>query len=113
MPDVSARLADLIGREWANRLAEDPLFATSVGEHAGDDRLPSVATADLERRATSDRKLLDELTALDTTSLPLEERISAALLERQLRDRIVTFEQGAWQLPFTSESGFHVDFAQL
>src|SRR6185503_18653326 len=85
----------------------------SVGEHAGDDRLPSVAVADLERRAATDRGFLEQLLALDTGGLSLDERISAALLERQLRDRIASFELGAWQLPFTSESGFHIDFAQL
>ena len=113
MPDASARLSDLIAREWAHRLADDPLFATSVGEHAGDDRLPSVAAADLERRAATDRAFLDEILALDADTLSLDERISAALLERQLRDRIASFELGAWQLPLTSESGFHIDFAQL
>jgi uncharacterized protein (DUF885 family) len=89
------------------------LFATSVGEHGGDDRLPKVGASDLERRAASDRRFLDELASLDASTFSLEERISAALLERQLRERVASFEQGAWQLPFTSESGFHVDFAQL
>jgi uncharacterized protein (DUF885 family) len=113
MPDASARLSDLIAREWAWRVAEDPLYATSVGEHGGDDRLPSVARADLERRAAADQRLLDQLLAIDTAALSFEERISAALLERQLRDRVASFELGAWQFPFTAESGFHIDFAQL
>ena len=45
----SATLKQLIDDEWAWRLREDPLFATSVGDHSNDDKLPSVAVADYER----------------------------------------------------------------
>jgi uncharacterized protein (DUF885 family) len=113
MPDASSRLADLLAREWAYRLAEDPLFATSVGEHGFDDRLPRVGAADQQRRAAADRQFLDQLQAVNRARLTRDEQVSAVLLERQLRDRIAGFEHGAWQLPFTSESGFHIDFTQL
>jgi uncharacterized protein (DUF885 family) len=110
---ASARLADLLEREWAHRLAEDPLFATSVGEHDGNDRLPQVGAADWERRAAADRAFLDELAAIDRDALDRGERTSAALLERQLADRVAFHRHRGWQLPFTSESGFHIDFAYL
>ncbi|HVR28497.1 MAG TPA: DUF885 domain-containing protein [Thermoanaerobaculia bacterium] len=119
MPDASRRstsgsgLQDLLDREWSYRLDQDPLFATSVGVHRANDRLPQVGASDWERRATADRALLAELETIDRADLLPDERISAALLERQLRDRIASFEHGAWQMPFTSESGFHIDFTQL
>src|SRR5436305_11176093 len=52
--DEPARLHDLFHREWELRLQEDPLFATSVGRHEYDDRLPSVTPENLARRAAVD-----------------------------------------------------------
>lgn len=52
--DEAARLHDLFHREWELRLKEDPLFATSVGRHEYDDRLPAMAPEDLARRGASD-----------------------------------------------------------
>ena len=44
------RLHAIFDRNWETRLKESPLFATSVGRHEYDDRMPSVTMADLERR---------------------------------------------------------------
>ena len=55
------RLAALFEREWELRLAEDPLFATSVGRHEWNDRLPSMRSEDLERRRRAWQGMLDEL----------------------------------------------------
>ena len=48
--DEAARLWALFDREWEIRLEENPLFATSVGRHEWNDRLPAMRPADLERR---------------------------------------------------------------
>ena len=46
---VSAEFHRLLDDEWEARLREEPLLASSVGDHRYDDRLPSVAPADLQR----------------------------------------------------------------
>src|SRR5687767_13966927 len=51
-------LQALIQEAWEFRLREEPLFATSAGDHRYDDRLPSAAPADLERQAAFHRDLL-------------------------------------------------------
>lgn len=106
-------LEALFARSWQFRLDEDPLLATFVGDNRANDRLPSVAPADLERRAAFDRRSLDELLALDWQSFSAEERINARIFERQVRDRIATYDFGDWQIPFNSDSGFHIGFARL
>ena len=45
----SSDLKKLLDDEWAWRLHENPLFATAVGDHSTDDKLPSMTVADQER----------------------------------------------------------------
>jgi len=47
--DDSALLHDLFKREWELWLKENPLFATSVGRHEYDDRLPEITVPGMER----------------------------------------------------------------
>jgi len=59
----------LLDDEWAWRLHENPLFATNVGDHSMDDRLPSVSIADYERREKDNAAFLARLEAIDATKL--------------------------------------------
>jgi len=109
----AVRLHDLFDREWQVRLREDPLFATSVGVHDYDDRLPSMTLDDLKRRDDLWRDFLAELQAIPTSALSEEDRISALIFRDQLEDRISDFHFGAYQIPMNADSGFQTDFARL
>jgi uncharacterized protein (DUF885 family) len=111
--DEAAKLYDLFHREWELRLKEDPLFATSVGRHEYDDRLPSMTFADLERRAAATKGFLGELKAIDRSKLSPEEQINYDIFQRQLENGLAGFELGEYQMPFTADSGFHTGFARL
>ena len=106
----TARLHDLFDREWRYRLQEDPLFATSVGVHDFDDRLPSQSIADQKRRAAADRAFLEELEGIDRAKLSSEDRLNAEIFESQLRDGLASFEFGEYQIPLNADSGFQSDF---
>jgi uncharacterized protein (DUF885 family) len=108
-----ARLHDLFAREWAARLSEDPLLATSVGVHDHDHRLPSVSEADQRRRAQAASGFLAELGAIDRARLSAPDRVHAAIFESQLRDGIASIEFAEYQVPFNADSGFFSDFARL
>jgi uncharacterized protein (DUF885 family) len=110
-PDADLRA--LFDEAWAFRLAEDPLFATSAGEHRYDDRLPSATRADWNRRADFARRMLARLAAIDRGSLAPSDRVSYDMLSRQLSDTIADVEFGAWRIPLNADSGFHTDFADL
>src|SRR5262245_1000862 len=77
-----AALQALSDEAWEFRLREDPLAATSAGDHRYDDRLPSLAPADLERQAAFERGLLGRLRALDRSQLAAPDRISYDMLVR-------------------------------
>lgn len=111
-PAVS-RLHDLFDRAWRFNLQEDPLFATSVGVHDSDDRLPSQTLADQKRRADATRGFLQELGAIDRTHLSEEERINAEIFARQLEDNVASFEFHEYEIPINADSGFHSEFSRL
>ncbi len=74
--DEVARLHALFERTWETRLRESPLFATSVGRHEYDDRLPSVTPADLARRNRQTRAALAALLKIDRAKLPPNEFVN-------------------------------------
>ncbi len=110
---TSGQLHALFDRHWQSRLEENPLLATSVGDHRFDDRLPSVDAADLERRYERDKAALEELSSFDLSDVSETDRINAAIFERQLWDAVSEYEFGAWQIPMNADSGFHTGFARL
>ncbi len=103
----------LFDREWELRLEENPLFATSVGDRRYDDRLPSVAVADQERRVELWRGILAELQAIDRDALDRQDQINYSIFESQLKERISNFEFGTYRVPILADSGFHTGFARL
>jgi len=111
--DEPARLHDLFHREWEYRLKEDPMVATSVGRHEYDDRLPSVSTEDLARRAAAGKAFLAELTAIDRSKLSSDDAVNYDIFRNQLADGIASWELGEDQMPINADSGFHSEFSRL
>ncbi|HVD78473.1 MAG TPA: DUF885 domain-containing protein, partial [Vicinamibacteria bacterium] len=103
----------LVDEDWEARLREEPLLASSVGDHRYDDRLPSVAPADLQRAADRRRSTLQRLQAIDRAGLDVADRISYDMLARELKDDVADHEFGDWQLPINADTGFHTGFAEL
>ena len=106
-------LRALLDEVWEFELREDPIFATSVGDHRYDDRLPSVRVADQARRAEARRKFLERLKAIDPSALDETDRESWTLQRVTLEDAIREFELHHYRFPINADSGFHMGFAQL
>jgi uncharacterized protein (DUF885 family) len=111
--DAKRRLHALFDEEWEFRLREDPLFATSVGDHRYDDRLPAVSVGAESSRTETRRQLRERLLSIDPEALDPTDRESRALLKRELDDAITDFEQHGYRFPINADSGFHIEFAQL
>jgi uncharacterized protein (DUF885 family) len=111
--DPTARLHDLFDRAWRYHLQEDPLFATSVGVHDYDDRLPSQTVADQKRRDEATRAFLKELQGIDPNRLSAEEQVNYEIFESQLRDDASSYEFREYEIPLNADSGFHSDFSRL
>ena len=111
--DASSKLHALFAKEWDFRTRENPLLATSVGRHDFNHLLPSVKLDDLERRVNTWRGMLDELAAIDRARLTAADQVNADIFSSQLESFIEDFEFGAYQIPLTVDSGFHIGFAFL
>ena len=55
---AAERLHELFDQTWAHELREGPLFATSIGVHHYNDRLPDVSPEAYAARAEADREAL-------------------------------------------------------
>ena len=110
---AGTELHSLLDEIWEFELREDPLYATQVGDHRYDDRLPSVAMSDLGRRNEARRKFLERLKAIDAAVLDETDRDSQALQRVRLEDSIREFELHHYRFPINADSGFHMELAQL
>jgi uncharacterized protein (DUF885 family) len=106
-------LQALVQEAWEFRLREEPVLATSAGDHRYDDRLGSMAPADLQRRAAFARDLLGRLGRLDRARLGPADRIDRDVLQRWLDHEVKEHEFGAERIPINADSGFHSGFADL
>ncbi|HET9795518.1 MAG TPA: DUF885 domain-containing protein [Thermoanaerobaculia bacterium] len=111
--DPAARLHDLFDREWKWRLAENPLFATSVGVHDFDAKLPEVLPKDEERRARTTQRFLGELRGIPTRALSDEDRTNAAIFDLQLSDALLSFRFREYEIPLTADWGFQTELTRL
>lgn len=112
-PAVKARFDALLQEAWELDKEESPLLATATGDHRYDDRLGSVAPADIERRAAAARAQLARLQAIDSQALDAQDRVSYAMFERELRRDLARREFRAERIPITSDSGFHTGLSRL
>ncbi len=110
---VGQQFTAIVDQLWEFYLQENPLRATSVGDHRYNDRLARVSPADSTRRNQAYKKSLDRLESLDRSQLSSAEQINYHILHRQLRDDLAEFEHHAHLLPITQRSGFHIDFPEL
>src|ERR1051326_2391445 len=107
------KLHALFDRAWETSLRESPTFATSVGRHEYDDRMPSVTPADLARRNDVRKQELGELKQIDRGKLPPNEVVNYDMFQRDLDESLEGYELGDYQMPINADSGFHSGFSRL
>ena len=110
---MDERFAVLVDEIWEYEVRENPLFATSTGDHRFNDRLPTVSVAESERRNQTRQEFLAQLKSLDRQQLSTTEQINFDILLRQLNDDLTEFDFQRHLLPITQRGGFHIDFPEL
>jgi uncharacterized protein (DUF885 family) len=105
--DAQEQLKQLISEEWQERLREDPLFATMVGEDAYNDRLSEVSAEAADRRAQVWKDFQARLGAIDRAALPESERLNYVLFARELQEKIDAHGFGEHLMPLAKLTGPH------
>ena len=85
---TSASLRALFAAEWDEKLREDPVYASRLGDRRFDERWPDVSRAALDRDAAHERDVLARLRAMDPAALPPEDRLSFLLFLREHEMRV-------------------------
>ena len=111
--DSTHTLHQIFEEEWEFRLQENPLFATSVGVHDFNDRLPQVNEQAERLRARFREQLLARIGRIDRDRLSREDQINLDIFRIQLADRIAGFRYRSHLVPILADSGFHSSFARL
>src|SRR5437660_6375363 len=96
---IVTHLHALFDRTWETRLRESPTFATSVGRHEYDDRLPSVTPADLARRQTERKATLAELAKIDRSKLPASEQVNYDIFKEQTEQGVASYDFADYEMP--------------
>lgn len=112
-PTPADTLDAIVAAEWEARLADQPLFASSVDRHEYDHLLPDVSPGAQERRVAAATAFLEQLDAVDPGALDVERRISRGMLMAQLEDRVASVRFREYETPLNADSGFHTGFARL
>jgi uncharacterized protein (DUF885 family) len=111
--DPTTDLHNLFDEAWEFTMQEFPTFATAVGDHRFDDRLTSATIEDEARRAAYWRDVLARLETIDRSEMGDDDRINYVVFEREIRDRLASFEFEEYLIPITNDSGFHSGYPFL
>jgi len=106
-------LNTLLADDWEFTLKENPLFATSYGDHRYDHLLGDVSLAGEKRREEQNQKFLERLNNIDREVLSKSDQLNYILFKKQLEHAQVENSFKTYLMPITNRSGFHVYFPQL
>ncbi len=108
-----AAFRQLLDDHWQWTLRERPVLATTLGVHAYDRALGDLTVAAMDRRAREAAGFLARLDAVDTTGLAAEERVTRAILRRELAEAVEGNRFGQRTVLLTTYSAWHTGFASL
>ncbi|RIK77059.1 MAG: hypothetical protein DCC68_18095 [Planctomycetota bacterium] len=111
--DAKTEFQKLLDDAWEADLVADPLWATQVGDHRFDDKLPDLSIEAVKRRIDAKEKLAARLSAIDRKALPRAEQINYDIFARLLADDLAEAKFETYLMPITNRGGFHTEFPEL
>lgn len=103
----------LLAEHWQWFLRENPILATTLGVRTYDRELGDLSLAAMDRRARDAAGFLARLDGIDTTRLTATERVTGAILRRDLAETVEGNRYGQRSVLFTTYYGWHTGFADL
>jgi uncharacterized protein (DUF885 family) len=115
LSDKSAteRFLELLDDHWEHTLQENPLFATSQGDHRFNDQLPKTDLESVELAYESNKDFLERLSAISRDSMSSEHQVNFDIFRIQLKNAIQNYELNGHLLPLNGWWDYHASFADL
>jgi len=109
----STELKAVIEAHWAATMADNPEYASSLGEHGGDGKLRDNSLEADDRSAARAEAFRRQLAAIPDSGLTPSERTDKAILLNMLSEQVEGARFGQRMMLFTTYAGWHQDFAGL
>jgi uncharacterized protein (DUF885 family) len=109
----SKALSRLFADIWEDELKHSPEFASSLGDKRYDDQLTDYTVKAVNDSLARGRGYIEQLSAIDTTGLSDQERLSAELMLRSLIDDQQEAKFKEWEMPVDQSSGIQIDLPRM
>ena len=109
---ASQQFAKLLEDAWEFGLESDPLFATDIGDHRHDDKLPTISLAEEARVNDANREFIRRLEAIDRSQLSAKDQINYDIFGRGKREDLQEFDFQTYLMPVSDRSGFHIELSR-
>ena len=98
---------------WSWFLANNPVFATTLGVHDHDDKLADISLAAQDAQARDAQGFVARLKAIADTTLSPADRTNKGVLLRVLDEQIEGNRYGQRMMLFSTYDGWHQNFASM
>jgi prolyl oligopeptidase len=95
----------LLEEEWQWRLAENPVWASGLGDRRYNDQWSDLSLGAIERRQQQEREFMQRLLAIDPAELDAADQLNYDLFRRELQDRIESARFKAYLMPISQQGG--------
>lgn len=107
------RLQNIFDDHWEYSLTENPLFATTQGDHRFNDKLPETGLASVERRYEQAKEFLVRLDHVQRDGLSETSMLNYDIFKIQLENETRAYELNDHLLPLNGWWDYHATFADL
>jgi uncharacterized protein (DUF885 family) len=108
-----AQFTQLLADEWEYELRESPEYATQVGDNRYNDRWSDYSVEHQLQQGKDAQQWLTRFQAVNTADFSEQEKLSAALMVRSLKDRIDGIHLKTYEMPIDQFNGIHLGLAQI
>ena len=105
----SSAVNALFKEMWEDQLKHAPEFASSLGDRRYNDQLSDNSPRAVNESLARARAYLTRLSAIDTTGLSDQEKLSVDLMERSLIEEQEGARFKEWEMPVNQFHGIHTD----
>jgi uncharacterized protein (DUF885 family) len=102
-----------IDEEWEYEMRESPELASILGDLRYNDRWSDSSLAHIQQQRQDATQWLARFSAIDATDFPEQEKLNQALMVRNLKENLESFELKTYEMPINQFSGVHLQLAQF